>query len=208
MANSGNELSEIDQTLVNDIRRSIILGKYIEHWGLPKFRTCCRKSEGEDPVAVEVYQFPSRKDGVYRFATVGISGQKTDYGTIAHWEFLLAVPEDLGGASEDKVVHYICDIMAYSLEDGVSVCEGETIPETKLAPEEWSTNAIFFSEALGEPEELSCFHIGAQHVDLIWLVPVTESERLYITDHSLEEFDKKVESAEYSLIDVNRPSII
>ena len=189
-----------------DIKRAMILGRYIDCWGQPENRTLCSKDDGLP--TVEVYGFPPKHDAVYRIATVGISNQARENGSWATWELLFCLPEDLGGANRSEVVNYLLDIMAYTLRDDVSVKEGTTIPETPLAPESWTTRSILFDEARGEPEELSHFHVGTQRVDVFWLVPLTEKERAYVREHGLDAFDEIEMKSDSSLIDVSRKSIV
>ena len=196
-----------DQLLVNDIRRAMLLGDYIRHWGQPSSRTLSQKAGVA--AAVEVYVFPpDEQTNVYRFATVGVSAQPQANGETAQWELLLCLPADLGGADEQQVIHYLLDIMAYSLRDDVNFVIGNRFPVSPLAPSSWTTKALLLDEPRGEPEEMANYQIGQQAVDLIWLIPITAGEKQFIDDNGLEDFDDLVEKSEDSILDVNRPSMI
>ncbi|MDG9672162.1 suppressor of fused domain protein [Hahella sp. CR1] len=199
-------LGDDERRLVNDIRRTVILHDYISHWGQPISRTLCSNKNSQ--VDVEVYEFSSKEDGVYRLATIGISGQVLEGGSLANWEFLLSLPAEWEKEETSEVVNYLLDIMAYSLRPDVEVKVGNTIPETSLAPASWTTKAVLFDEPRGEPEDMSSFKVGDQVVDLIWLVPITEKERQLIKDSGIEEFDKWEAHSDSSLIDVKRMSIV
>ncbi|WLQ14316.1 suppressor of fused domain protein [Hahella aquimaris] len=201
-----NVLSDNAKILVNDIRRSVILYHYIAQWGQPITRTI--SSNKNSSVDVEVYEFFSKDDEIYRIATIGISGQSIEANGLANWEFLLSLPADCGGVGSTEIVNYLLDIMAYSLRSDVEVKAGNTIPETPLAPAPWTTKAVLFDEPRGEPEEMSSFIVGNQVVNLIWLVPVTEEERLFIKRCGIDEFDKRESISEYSLIDVKRVGVV
>jgi hypothetical protein len=188
-----------------DIKRSVILNSYVEQWGMPLYRNITtRKSDNS---RIEVYSFPDEPNGLYRFATIGVSECKTSMGTDANWEVLYCLPLDLGGADIDEVINYLLDIVAYSLNDVNFFGEGVTIPASPLAPKKWSTSASLIDEPRGEPESLSHFCIGKQRVELLWIVPVLESERLFIKDKGIEAFDNLVSQSNASLINVNRSSI-
>lgn len=198
-----------DDQFTFDVRRTMILSQYMKFWGMPEFRTCSYKKEEGISKVIEVYEFPPQENqDIYRFATIGTSVLKTEKGRIANWEFLLCVPDDFGGASRNQIKNFLLDIVAYSLQKAVTVDEGFIIPPTDLAPKEWTTRAFLFDEARGEPEELAFFEIGKQKVNLIWVTPITEEERIFIKENSLEEFDKIVEESDYSILDVNRESMV
>ena len=76
-----------------------------------------------------------------------------------------------------------------------------------FAPEGWP-KALLFDQPNGEPEELSCFHVGAQHINLLWVVPIHGAEYELIKKVGIESFDKAIQSIELSLVDVRRPSCV
>ena len=197
---------EKERQLSFDIRRSILLYSYIKHWGQPSRRTISTKKGNPD--RVEVYEFPPQQDGVYRIVTIGVSSQPINNYRCANWELLFCLPETLGGANSVSVVNYLLDIMAYSLRSDVDMKIGTTIPETKFAPDPWSTRAILVDEARGEAEEMATFAIGEQNVDLLWLVPITRKEMDYIKQNGLEAFDRLEAKSHFSLLDVNRLGIL
>lgn len=189
-----------------DIRRSILLGKYIDQWGLPLKRTISTK-EGNFQ-GVEVYEFPPKNDGVYRFVTIGLSCQTLDSGVVANWEFLFCLPDSLGSANSSLVVNYLLDIMGYSLRAEVDMKVGVLIPVSSLAPDCWSTKAILVDEARGEAKEMSSHCIGNQNIELLWLIPITSSEYELIKNKGIEEFDQLEAKCGVSLLDVNRDGIV
>jgi len=201
-----NSTSLKEQQFSYDIRRSILLAKYIHHWGQPSKRTVSIK-EGMDG-RVEVYEFPPQQNGVYRIVTIGVSCQTQELGATANWELLFCLPEDLGGTNSESAVHYLLDIMAYSLRADVGMKVGALIPESSLAPGSWSTKAILIDEARGEDEEMSSINIVQQTVDLLWMVPLTRNEYSLIKNKGIEEFDRIEAASDVSLLDVNRDGIV
>ena len=108
---------------------------------------------------------------------------------------------------EDQINNYLFDVASYLLNTlGKQLTVGTTIPESPLAPNGWP-KALLFDEPRGEPEELSCFHIGSQHVDLFWLIPIYGSEHELIKEKGLDAFDKLDETEDISLVDINRPPL-
>lgn len=189
-----------------DLRRTIILSKYMSEWGIPKSRVITRKQE--DP-PIEAYLFPGGRDQkVTRFVTVGVSAQKKGGNKSVNHELLLVLPKDLGGASEDEVFNYLLDISVYVLGDGVVFGVETLIPESQLAPKDWKQKAILIDEARGESEAFENMHVGVQHVSLLWLVPIYSNEYHQICEHGVRSFDRYCERSDFSLVDISRPSVV
>ena len=197
----GNE----EQQLVYDIRRTIILGGYMRHWGMPDTRTISRRGDE----SVEIYSFPPKFGGkVHRIATVGLSSQVRESGEVASYELCMVLPEGLGGATKDQVTSFIMDVAAYSLRRDVRFEIGRMIPETPLMPTSWLPRALLLDEPRGEPEEIASFQVGSQRVALIWLVPIHTDEYELIARAGLEAFDELDGRSEWSLTDPKRPSFV
>jgi hypothetical protein len=188
------------QVFEMDVRRSIILGAYIQHWDMPKYRrVATRKTD-----RIEVYSFPSNANApVYRFATVGISGIKKKSDRI-NKELMLALPPDLGGATDDEVFKFMLDVSSYVVDE-LDMTEPPMItPETPLAPKEWRTRALLFDQARSEPEELSELVVGPDTIELLWVIPIYASEYELISNSGVEAFDALADQAELSPADINR----
>ncbi len=185
-----------------DIRRSIILSSYIKHWGEPEFRQIMSK----DDKAVELYTF--RGDLIQRYATVGLSSCVLSNGAQCDTELLLAVPSHIVEEQSEAIVNYIFDISSYLLETLGKNAEAEVVvPESPLAPSGWP-KALLFDQPCGEPEELACFHVGAQHVNLLWVVPIFGTEYDLIKTKGIESFDEAIQTIDLSVVDVRRPSCV
>lgn len=196
------------QKLSFDIRRTIILSEYMKHWEMPEFRqTMSRENE-----RVELYTFPGNdSENVTRFSTIGLSSIRSkdserQYGIGA--ELMMVLPKEVAIEQEDQIKNYLFDVASYLLNTpGRQLTVGTTIPESPLAPKGWP-KALLFDEPRGEPEDLSCFHIGSQHVDLFWLIPIYGNEYELIKEKGLDAFDKLDETEDISLVDVNRPPLV
>ncbi|WP_444912495.1 suppressor of fused domain protein [Microbulbifer sp. PAAF003] len=185
-----------------DIRRSIFLSRYIEEWGMPDSRRVMSKKDN----LVELYTFSSEK--IQRYATIGLSSCKTTAGIECTNELFLAVPSYIVDEQAEIIENYIFDISAYLLcRLGRNAESGMAIPESPIAPKGWPS-AILFDEPYGESEELACFHVGAQHVNLLWVMPIHSSEYELIKAEGLERFDKAIQTADLSVVDVGRESCV
>lgn len=188
-----------------DVRSALILGAYTRYWGIPDERVTSRRGSA----VVHVYSFPPQKETpLHRFATVGVSALERDGGGAAGWEFVMILPASLAGASRSEVTSFILDVTAYSLRSDVRIARGNTIPETGPMPRSWQPRAVLMDEPTGEPEELSTFHVGIQHVNLLWLVPIYQDELKLIAEKGLSAFDGFCERAKWSLADPARPSVL
>lgn len=204
----GKSSATDSKALTFDIRRTIMLSAYMKYWGSPEYRqTITRESE-----RVELYSFPGPESSkITRFSTVGLSSDQAEGSRKKNHtdvELLMVLPKDVASEQERQISNYLFDIVAYVLnqfEENPMV--GTTIPETPLAPLGWP-KAILFDEPRGEPEELGFFHVGSQHVDLLWLVPIYGSEYQLIKKNGLERFDRLVDESNISLVDIGRPSLV
>jgi len=194
-----------EQEFQHDVRRTVLLGAYMGAWGMPSSRTVTRRGEH----VVEAYTFPA-VDGVpvNRFATVGISGHEMEDGRKADWELFLALPPDNAGASDEEVLSFLFDVMAYSISKVKNFDLGTIIPESPLAPQSWTARALLVDEPRAEPEFLSEIELGPEVVRLRWIVPIYRDEFEVIRTNGLDAFDKAAETSEWSPADPRRPSFL
>ncbi|QSQ12529.1 suppressor of fused domain protein [Myxococcus landrumensis] len=187
----------------HDLRRTVVLGAYMRHWGMPLDRQ--RFSRQTD--VVEVYLFPATAESpVARFATVGASSFAREGGTRS--EFLLVLPADLGGATFEEVAGFLMDFVLYSRRDDVMVQPGRGVPPSPLVPKSWPTRALLVDEAVGEDEEFERLHLGPQHIELWWLVPLHEAEYAFIQKEGFDAFSELLDASDSSPAEVHRPSLV
>ncbi|MCP3064168.1 suppressor of fused domain protein [Myxococcus sp. K38C18041901] len=186
-----------------DLRRTVVLGAYLRHWGMPRDRQ--RFSRQTD--VIEVYFFPATAESpVARFATVGASSFAREGG--ARSEFLLVLPADLGGATFEEVAGFLMDFVVHSRRDDVKVEPGRAIPPSERVPKAWPTRALLVDEAVGEDEEFGGLHLGPQHIELCWLVPLHEAEYAFIQKEGFDAFSELLDASDLSPADVRRPSLV
>ena len=185
-----------------DIRRTIILSKYITNWGMPEYRNVTSK----DNHSVELYSFPEKL--FTRFATVGLSSGILPNSDKCNSEIVIVLPSNVVDNQTAEIVNYIFDIVAYLIEKLERNLTAETTtPESKLAPVGWP-KALLFDEPRGEVEDLSYFHVGSQHVELFWVIPIFGAEYDLINNGNIERFDEIVESMDIQITDVRRVSCV
>ncbi|MCK8502402.1 suppressor of fused domain protein [Myxococcus fulvus] len=126
----------------------------------------------------------------------------------ARFEFLLVLPEDLGGATFEEVAGFLMDFVAHSRRDGVRVEPGRALPPSERVPKAWPTRALLVDEAVGEDEEFGGLHLGRQHLELCWLVPLHEAEYAFIQKEGFDAFSELLEASDVSPADVHRPSLV
>jgi hypothetical protein len=186
-----------------DIRRTIILGACMGHWGMPSERM--RFTRGTE--VVEAYLFPAAADApVARILTVGASAYEREGATRA--EYMLALTPDLGGASFAQAAGFLMDLALYARQPEVRPREGMTVPPSPLVPAAWPTRAMMLDEPRAEPEALAVHHVGSQHVNLWWVIPIHEAEYRLIREQGIKAFDALEQASGLSLADVRRPSFV
>ena len=168
-----------DGSLASDTRRAVILGTYVRLWGVPETRVVLRR-EADPPI--EIYRFPAGDSPVARLATCGLSAQARAHDLGQGWELLLTLPPDWGGGGgAERASRYLADLATRSLGTDVRPRQGTTTRGSRLAPEGWPP-ALLLDEPLGEPEELAVLHVGSQHVEILWVIPVfaEEADRILV----------------------------
>jgi hypothetical protein len=185
-----------------DIRRTIILSKYIAYWGMPEYRNVMSKGNH----SVVLYSFP--EEHFTRFATVGLSSAILPNSDKCNSEIVMVLPSSVVAKQTNEIVNYIFDIVAYLINTLKRNLTTETIiPESNLASTGWP-KALFFDEPRGEVEDLSCFHVGSQNIDLFWVIPIFGTEYDLIKNGEIERFDEIVENMNVEITDVRRPSCV
>lgn len=201
-------MSSIDK-LNFDIKRSIILAEYIKCWGMPEDRKLIKIEALNENIArpVELYIFAGEDmDQVSRVATIGLSSYKFPEGKSCHSELLMVLPYDLVDDEIGAISHYISDICHHiinSLQRNLIATEVLAEENIERVPVGWP-KALLFDEPHGEPSGLSNFYIGMQHVKLSWVIPIFKNESELIKTNGVDAFDKAINQAGVSLVEVRR----
>ncbi|CAI6067720.1 hypothetical protein PAECIP112173_02048 [Paenibacillus sp. JJ-100] len=187
-----------------DIRRTYLLGTYMNEWGMPERRMILSKMERN--IHVEMYYFPATmQSGISRFVTVGLSQATRPSGEQVAAEWMLALQSDLGGVTVERVNTYLADIISHHIENAPNSDIPRVMKSSGLAPAEWTATALLIDELRGENESLEHIHTGQGTVPLLWVIPITAHEADLILNQGIEEFDIHMENSDYSIIDPCRP---
>lgn len=186
-------------------RRSAILSRFVTEWGEPELHTTVERNDD----VIDVYGFPPRGErGVFRAVTVGASEVKRKNGELAGFELMMVLPRDLGGATFKQVSSLMLDVMVYGLTSQTPLRIGYTFTPSPHIPSDWSARSLLLDEPAGEPEDLATFHVDGLHIELLWIVPIYDSEREGIQQKGLEWFYDLEEESEWSLADPHRPPFV
>lgn len=200
-------LEDADKALQVDVYRTIVLGHYIDHWGMPEYRRITRKRSGQS--FFEMYSFPSTDPmQPLRIASVGIAEEIKADGEREGKEYLMVLPADMGGASLDEVFDYFADIAVHIVKNLTRSCLPRVLGPSALAPAKWGMKALLIDEATGESDDFDTVSIGGKFdVEVQWLIPVHEAEYKFILEEGIDAFDELVQSSDQSLADVNRQGL-
>lgn len=200
------EKNDFDYEMTFDVYRSLILCHYMKRWGAPKYRHVVNRAE--DGTKFELYFFPcAGKIPIVRWATVGVAHQRKEDGMCEGKEYFMVLPRGQGGASQKSVANYLIDLSAHIIKNTKRFDGPRVFDESDLAPKKWKPKAILIDEATGEDEDFSN-PVGVGDVEILWLVPLFQSEVNKILNDGIEAFDKMRESQELSIVDINRSAFV
>ncbi|PYE45660.1 suppressor of fused domain protein [Paenibacillus barcinonensis] len=187
-----------------DIRRTYLLGAYMNEWGMPESRIVL--SQATRNIHVEIYYFPATmQSGISRFVTVNLSQATRPSGEQVSAELMLALPSDLGGVTVEVVNTYVADLITHHIENAPNSNTPRVMKPSALAPAAWNATALLIDELRGENESLEHIHTGQETVSLLWMIPITAHEADLILGQGIDEFDVHIENSDYSIIDPLRP---
>ncbi|SDC35137.1 suppressor of fused domain protein [Paenibacillus sp. FSL R7-0313] len=187
-----------------DIRRTFLLGAYMNEWGVPELRIILSKPERN--IHVEIYYFPATsQSGIARFVTVGLSQATRPSGELVAAEWMLALQPDLGGEEVERVNTYLVDLISHHIENVPDSTVPRVMESSELAPARWNATAFLIDELRGEKESLEQIQVGHETIALLWAVPITSFEANLLLTKGLDEFDAWIESSQYSIINPCRP---
>lgn len=185
--------------------REIMLRHYSKFWGGAEFKV--KTTRELDSSEIEVFYFPGNKEQLAHVATIGLFFQKLSNGDFCRREYFFTLAKDLGGESIEVVFNYMLDICAHTVTKKGELHYPSVTDETHLCPEKWKTKALLIDEARGEPEDFLEVNLpNTLQPDILWVVPIFQTECNFIIARGIEEFDLLCESMEQSVIDVTRDS--
>ena len=192
--------------LDRDVRLALLLGRYMDYWGIPSARQAFVRGEKE---RVEVYSFPAKSlEDAHRFASVGVSSLQRYDGTALNEELMTVLPPGLRGANEELVTGLLMELVAYSRMNNVSYRWGMTLVQGIRIPSCWSTTALLLDEPRFDPEELSFFQHGEQSIRMMCVYFIHQDEVEFIGQHGAATFFERMKRSEWNLADPIRPSCL
>lgn len=187
-----------------DIRRTFLLGAYMNEWGMPEHRIVLSKPDRN--IHVEIYYFPATvHSGIARFVTVGLSQACRPSGEKVASEWMLALQSNLGGENVERVNSYMADLISHHIENVHDSAVPRVMKSSELAPARWNASAFLLDELRGEKESLEQLHVGDETIELLWAVPLTSFEADLLLNKGVNEFDLWIENSDYSILDPCRP---
>jgi len=192
-------MSDLENELEFDVRRSLVLSEYIAVWGMPEYRvTLC---SGHDKV--ELYSFPGDFN---RFATVGISMNAGDDRRGS--EILFVFPSYLTPSAFGEVIGLFEASIPYFYENRAHITVGHTLDVQDAMPADWPTCCLLLDQAAGEPEGLAEIRVGSGVVELLWAYPIHRDEYDFIRANGIDEFNKLSEDSDWNPANPLRPSYL
>jgi len=197
-------MNAAERQLAFDVKRAIVLGTYIDHWGFPTSRAVVR---AEDQV-LELYSFPAeeKSGGVDRIATVGVSDAfdqgagKSGIELVLPWH---AHPERTVG--EDLIP--VVEDAATRIYRERTLDQGFFLPAPRR-PRWLAASMLLIDEPVDEPASLATIPFAAAHVHVLRVVPIYSPEARLIDAQGLDAFDDLLKQSGCNVLDLERRSLV
>ena len=185
-----------EEALSLDLRRTLVLGRYLQAWSMPEYRIVMTGRQGRARIETGRQRPPaSRPWGYPAFATGAGGSRRMDDGAGRRPGRGKRGPGVRISVRPDRPQHREHGRRRTAARDGAS----------PLAPEKWTAKAILIDELRGESEALERIAVGSETVELQWVVPISQKEAALILDQGIDAFDAHVEGMAHSIIDPARP---
>ena len=169
-----------EEALSLDLRRTLVLGRYLQAWSMPEYRIVMTGRQGR--ARIEIYFFrrppaasprPLRDRGAIPPSPRERSGsRRMDDGAGRRPGRGKRGPGVRISVRPDRPQHREHGRRRTAARDGAS----------PLAPEKWTAKAILIDELRGESEALERIAVGSETVELQWVVPISQKEAALILD--------------------------
>lgn len=142
---------------------------------------------------------PAKTSGLWQYISVG--GWAASEGLGRGLEFMISTPAETPRAVEllAMVVHYHA-----SRELGL----GHTLPIGEAWLPGSPCDHLLVSLPYPFGPDLQTCHVGDLHVDVLWLLPITQAERDFKAAHGLEALEQRFDDAALEYWDVGRSSVV
>ena len=168
-----------EEALSLDLRRTLVLGRYLQAWSMPEYRIVMTGRQGR--ARIEIYfsrrppaaSPPLRDRGAIPPSPRERSGsRRMDDGAGRRPGRGKRGPGVRISVRPDRPQHREHGRRRTAARDGAS----------PLAPEKWTAKAILIDELRGESEALERIAVGSETVELQWVVPISQKEAALILD--------------------------
>ena len=183
---------------------------YQEHLG-PLTQGVFHSTDVKD-VHIDVYQFEPYSDRLHwTLITGGMSDacQKlpdgSTEGLAPRTEILLYAPKP-----QNWMVSVLKGLAEMPFDDDTYPHWWHTVQNgMPMTAERSLLTAFFFLPPYRETSGFNQFFLQGEKVDFLWLVPITETERVFAVEFGSEALEERIISCEFSeLLDEQRPSIV
>lgn len=116
-------------------------------------------------------------------------------------EFMVIAPEK----NKQHILHLAMTAF-YHITNPLSV--GHTFPMGEPWLEGSKCEYALVSRPYAYSPELEICNLAKQHVHILWLLPITESERNYKIEHGLDALENLFEKSELQYWQINRESVV
>ena len=190
-----------------------VLEHYKHFWGEPKQLFFSDRNNVSPPGPIIVAEFRSDdKTPIWTYATIGVSRYPMPYPP--NWrhdksdkriELLMYAYQPM-----QELVDLLGGLALYPFSQRTFLGVGHTIPGPRggAVVEGSPLTDILLIPALTEPKEFRILHIDQDHhIELLWVVPIYNSERLFVKEHGwgklVELFsDKEVNAKDFTRLPV------
>jgi hypothetical protein len=135
------------------------------------------------------------------WAYVSIGGWNSAGEAGREMEFILAAP-----AKTERAVELLAMAVYYNRNGRLGL--GHTCP----IGEPWLSGSqcdhVLVSVPYPFPPSIETAHVGDRHVEFLWLLPITESERDFKVRRGLEALESRFDEAAIDYADPHRPSVV
>jgi len=163
---------------------------------------------GKMPFQVVEFERGPRPDTV-AFSTLGLSKtplHSSATGKTIHHELLIALPESMRHGPAPGILQQIGQ---EALANGHALLRGDVIgPHRALVSNDSQMEALYASPPVYFPDELATYREDDRDVVMVWLIPITRAEAVFVRMHGWNRFEDELVRTDANLIDPGRTTVL
>lgn len=180
---------------------------YERHLGKPALVTDARDVEGRRNAPFQVATFFDQPvEEAFTLATIGLS-ETTQTGPedeSVRQELLLCA---WAGFRHDSLYATLFTVAQLVHDRGETANPGEVIEMPRPVADGIPLRHVFVYLPIYHSDDLHSVPLGRDAVEILWLIPITETEAAFIEEHGPEAFDELLGREDPDLLDLQRPSL-